>query len=248
MVTGVRPPVVAGIAGGVGTTTLAVALRAHDAGRAGGAGVPAADILACRATFDSLRRAGAVLERAALAPGPGPVLAVALGAARVPRGPLRARLELLEDATSGVVLLPHVDRWATVADPLAEVAELLVDPAPPPRALRAYVDALRELAAAVTASGRLSAPPPDPTGRDRHPGDPRGRAPVAGRPPDPSVAPARPVTRAAPAPPAALSPRSGLRPVGLAPRVVTEQPPARRGVRVVAAAPQRSAGRIEQAG
>jgi hypothetical protein len=147
-----------------------------------------------------------------------------------------------------VVLLPHVDRWATVADPLAEVAELLVDPGPPPRALRAYVDALRELAAAVTASGRLNAAPPDPAGRDRHPGDPRDRAPGAGRPPGPPVAPARPLVRAATAPPAAPPPRSGLRPVGLAPRVVTEQPPGRRGVRVVAATPRRAAGRIEQVG
>ncbi len=245
---GVRPPVVAGVAGGVGTTTLAVALRAHDAGRAGG-GVPAADILACRATFDSLRRAKAVLERSAPAAGAGPVLAVTLGAARVPRGPLRARLELLEDATSGVVLLPHVDGWATVADPLAEVAELLVDPAPPPRSLRAYVDALRELAAAVAASGRLDTAAPDPAGRVRHPGDPRSRPPGAGRTPGPPVAPARPVVRAAPAPPATAPPRGGLRPVGLAPRVVPPGPPsAPRGVRIVGAAPRRVGGRIEQVG
>ncbi len=245
---GVRPPVVAGVAGGVGTTTLAVALRAHDAGRAAGAG-PAADILACRATFDSLRRAKAVLERSAPAAGPAPVLAVTLGAARVPRGSLRARLELLDDATSGIVLLPHVDRWATITDPLAEVAELLVDPAPPPRSLRAYVDALRELAAAVAASGRLDTTAPDPAERVGHRGDPRDHTPGAGSPPGPAVPPARPVVRAAPAPPAAAPPRSGLRHVGLAPRVVPpDRPSATRGVRIVGAAPRRVGGRIEQVG
>ena len=165
-----RAPVVAGVGGGVGTTTVAVGLRGHDSGRVTGHrpdGSP--DILVCRATLDSVRRAAAVLDEAGTEP---PVLAVTL-AGRVPRGPLRARLELLEPDAAALVLLPHVRRWCTLADPLAEAAQLLVEPvAQLPRPLRAYAAALRELVAAVAASGRLARDPigdPDPLySDDRH--------------------------------------------------------------------------------
>lgn len=168
---GMRPPVVAGVGGGVGTTTVAVALRGRDAERGDAA---AADILVCRGTLDSLRRAAALLDRAA--PGPRPVLAVSLDGARVPRGPVRARLELLEPAAAAMVLLPHVRSWHTVADPLPEVARLLVDPPERvPRPVRAYAAALRELAAAVAASGRLHTAPAAPA-----------RAPRSDRPYDAS--------------------------------------------------------------
>ena len=89
---------------------------------------------------------------------------------------------------SAVVLLPHVPRWRTLADPLPEVAQLLVEPAELlPRSVRAYAAALRELAAAVAASGRLrGAPGPRGAvaGQDRvraTPGreHPRGTAPAA---------------------------------------------------------------------
>ena len=238
MVTGLRPPSVAGVAGGVGTTTLAVALRARDEGRAG---VAAADILACRATVDSLRRATAVLDRADRTPGPAPVLAVTLGGARIPRGQLQARLDRLEAATSGVVVLPHVAAWALAADPLAEAADLLLDPDRQlPRPLRAYAAALRELAAAVAASGRLAR-----AGRPRAPDRP-------GVPP--RVAPG--AVRSAPG--AGIPPRVAPGPDTTAPRVVRSfQPvlapepgpppvPRPRGIRVVTA-PRRPA-RIEQVG
>jgi hypothetical protein len=97
------------------------------------------------------------------------VLAVTL-AGRAPRGPLRARLELLEPDAAALVLLPHVRRWCTLADPLAEAAQLLVEPAAQlPRPLRAYAAALRELVAAVAASGRLAR---DPNGAPARPQDP----------------------------------------------------------------------------
>jgi hypothetical protein len=150
-----RAPVVAGVGGGVGTTTVAVGLRGHDAGRV--AGLPPGhrpDILVCRATSDSVHRAAAVLDE----PGhePPPVLAVTLMGVRAPRGPLRGRLELLEADTAALVLLPHVRRWAALVDPLGEAAQLLVEPvAQLPRPLRAYAAALRELAAAVANSGQL---------------------------------------------------------------------------------------------
>ena len=151
---GLRPPTVAGVGGGVATTTLAVALRGRDAGR-----VPdGADIIACRGRPDSLRRAAAVLERTGT--GPRPVLAVTLDGARAPRGPVRARLDQLAAVASAVVLLPDVGRWRTIADPLPEVAALLVQPRERlPRPLRTYAAALGELAAAVAGSGRLAAGP-----------------------------------------------------------------------------------------
>jgi hypothetical protein len=154
-VTGMRVPVVAGVGGGVGTTTVAAALRAHDAGRIAGR-LP--DILVCRGTFDSLRRAAAVLDDAG--PEPVPVVAVTLDGARMLRGVLRARLDLLEADAGALVLLPHVRRWGTLADPLAETTRLLADPAERlPRPLRAYTAALRELVEAVASSGRLDARP-----------------------------------------------------------------------------------------
>jgi hypothetical protein len=153
MVSSLRAPVVAGVAGGVGTTTLAVALRGHDAGRRTGP----ADILACRGTLGSLRRVAAVLGHAG--PGPRPVVAVTLEGVRVP-APVRVRLQALDLEVAAVVVLPHVDHWLVLADPLAEAAGLLVEPPPAlPRALRRYAAALRELAAAVVRSGRLNTPP-----------------------------------------------------------------------------------------
>jgi hypothetical protein len=154
-----RVPVVAGVGGGVGTTTVAAALRAHDAGRiAGRIAGRLPDILVCRGTFDSLRRATAVLDNAG--PEPVPVVAVTLDGARMLRGPLRARLDLLEADADALVLLPHVRRWGTLADPLAETTRLLADPAERlPRPLRAYTAALRELVEAVASSGRLDARP-----------------------------------------------------------------------------------------
>jgi hypothetical protein len=160
-VTAMRAPVVAGVGGGVGTTTVAAALRGHDAGRLT-AGWP--DILVCRGTLDSLRRAAAVLQTAD--PDAFPVLAVTLDAARAARRPIRAHLELLEPDLGALVVLPYVRRWPTLPDPVAEAAHLLEEPADRlPRPLRGYAAALRELVEAVTASGRLDAAPDHMHGR-----------------------------------------------------------------------------------
>ena len=177
VVTAMRAPVVAGVGGGVGTTTVAAGLRGHDSGRVTGRrpdGSP--DILVCRGTLDSVRRAAAVLDEAGTEPPP--VLAVTL-AGRVPRGPLRARLELLEPDAAALVLLPHVRRWCTLTDPLAEAAQLLVEPAARlPRPLRAYAAALRELVAAVAASGRLARDPNPSAAAPSHGLGPAGAAPA----------------------------------------------------------------------
>jgi hypothetical protein len=204
-----RPPSIAGVGGGVATTTLAVALRGRDAGRA----PDAADIIACRGRPDSLRRAAAVLERTG--PGPRPVLAVTLDGSRAPRGPVRARLDQLAAVASAVVLLPDVGRWRTIADPLPEVATLLVQPREHlPRPLRTYAAALGELAAAVAASGRLASAP-DGAGRAAQ----AAGAPAAPLPPavSGSPAPRRPPRRERATPATVLPDRAAVDPM---PRVV----------------------------
>lgn len=222
MVSGMRAPVVAGVGGGVGTTTVAVGLRGHDSGRVTGRrpdGSP--DILICRGTLDSVRRAAAVLDESGTEPPP--VLAVTL-AGRVPRGPLRARLELLEPDAAALVLLPHVRRWCTLTDPLAEVAQLLVEPvARLPRPLRAYAAALRELVAAVAASGRLA--------RDPNPAR-QGAGPAR-----PAATSAASAASAAPAPhraPVVLARATSRLPAVGTPPPGSGPPQRRRGVRIVA--------------
>jgi hypothetical protein len=151
-VSALRAPVVAGVAGGVGVSTVAAALRAVDAGRA----TASADIVVCRATGESLCRAA----RLAVPAGGGlrPVLAVTGGP--VPSAGT-ALLEPLRDGFAAVVVLPEVRAWREVEDPGAQAAQLLARPADLlPRRLRAHAEALRALAAAVVASGRLRAQAP----------------------------------------------------------------------------------------
>jgi len=160
------------------------------------------------------------------------------------------------------VLLPHVRRWCTLADPLAEAAQLLVEPvARLPRPLRAYAAALRELVGAVTASGRLARDPigdPDPlysderhtrrTGSAERPvRQERSRSQVVGAfrpvegPARQGAGPARPApTSAAPARPAqyrvpvVATPTTSRFRTGDAPPLVAGPPQRRRGVRIVA--------------
>ncbi|MHA6792428.1 hypothetical protein ACVGVM_02745 [Pseudonocardia bannensis] len=162
MVTGLHPPVVAGVAGGVGTTTVAVALRGHDAGR----GVDTrTDVVVCRCTGDSLRCAAALADR--FGPGPRPVLAVTADGAVPTRGPLHARLRMIEPQFAALVVLPRVGRWRELTDPLTEAAGLFAQPVEElPRSLRAYVMALRRLASAVAATGRLRQDDPRPRRSD----------------------------------------------------------------------------------
>ena len=257
-----RAPVVAGVGGGVGTTTVAVGLRGHDSGRVSGHRPDGPlDILVCRGTLDSVRRAAAVLDEAGPEP---PVLAVTL-AGRVPRGPLRARLELLEPDAAALVLLPHVRRWGTLTDPLAEAAQLLVEPvAQLPRPLRAYAAALRELVAAVAASGRLARDPigdPDPpysddrhtrrTGSAERParqersrpqvvgafrpvGDPTRQGAGPARPAAVSAVSAAPVPAAQHRAPVVTAPTTSRPPTLGTPPPGTGPPQRRRGVRIVA--------------
>ncbi|GAA1869428.1 hypothetical protein GCM10009836_57500 [Pseudonocardia ailaonensis] len=151
---GFRPPVVAGVSGGVGTSTVALALHGRDAG-AGATGD--ADVIVCRSSVESLERAARIADL--LDPAlPAPILAVTIDGAERRRP---ERLQELDPGWSGVVLLPHVARWRSVFDPYREAAGLLGTPPDQlPRVLRPYLLAVTRLARTVAGTGRLTGPAP----------------------------------------------------------------------------------------
>ncbi|WP_300011118.1 hypothetical protein [Pseudonocardia sp.] len=140
---------VAGVAGGVGATTVATAIGAADRGVYVGRAV---DVLVCRATGDSLIRAGRAAQLVAAATGRKPVLAITAADASGPSRPVTAQLRLLEPHASAVIVLPFVRRWRELAVPLDEVRGLLAVPRTElPRSLRRYADAAHDLRAALDA-------------------------------------------------------------------------------------------------
>lgn len=166
-----RRPIVAGVGGGVGTTTVARALGGVDAGVFTGRRV---DVLVCRATGDSLVRAGRAAQLVAGGAG-RPAVAITSADARGPSRPVGARLRLLEPHARAVVLLPFVRRWRDLAVPLDDVTGLLSRPPQElPRPLRRYAMAVRALHAA------LGTAPPRPT-RLASPSRPRRTSPTPER-------------------------------------------------------------------
>lgn len=150
---------VAGVAGGVGTTTVATAIGAVDRGVFV---ARAADVLVCRATGDSLIRAGRAARLITEATGHRPVLAVTAADAAGASRPTAARLRLLGPHVAAVVVLPFVRRWRELAVPLDEVRDLLTVPRTElPRQLRAYAKAVSTLRAQLGDHP----PTPAPTGR-----------------------------------------------------------------------------------
>lgn len=144
-----RTPVVGGLAGGVGTTTVARALRARDLGVVTGSDL-LPDVLLCRDTAAGLAAAARV------APGPvpgGPVLAV---------HPISAEPDGVDAVAAGqgwaaVVALPLVPEWARALDPWADAASVLSRPARSPARHR-YAEALGRVVTALGAGNRLRAP------------------------------------------------------------------------------------------
>jgi hypothetical protein len=178
---------VAGVAGGVGATTVATAIGAADRGVYVGRAV---DVLVCRATGDSLIRAGRAAQLVAAATGRKPVLAITAADASGPSRPVTARLRLLEPHVAAMIVLPFVRRWRELAVPIDEVRGLLVVPRTElPRSLRRYADAAHDLRAALNtrspaAGGRRrprfpgGPPPPRLSGGPDEPGqrpEPRTR-------------------------------------------------------------------------
>jgi hypothetical protein len=151
-------PAVVGVAGGVGTSTIAAALGGRDLGVF--AGRPA-DVVVCRATVASVLLAGRV---AALCTRP--VVAVtAVDTGRLSAA-LRSRLALLEPHTAAVVALPWVPSWRDLVDPLRELRDHLIRPAAElPRPVSGYLAALTTIRTAL-ASSELRSPAvpgrPDP--------------------------------------------------------------------------------------
>jgi hypothetical protein len=142
--------VVAGVAGGVGCTTVAIGIGALDRGVFTGRAV---DVLVCRATGDSLIRAARAAQLVVADRAPRPVLAITAADASGPTRPVTARIRLVEPHAAAVVVLPFVRRWQELSVPLDEVRGLLALPLTElPRALRRYAAALREVRAAATGS------------------------------------------------------------------------------------------------
>lgn len=136
-------PRVAGVAGGVGTTTVAVALHAVDGGVYPG-GVPV-HVLVCRSTMTSLASAQAALNAAPA--GRPPVLAV-VGDGAPLTSAMRASLRMTEPHASAVVHVPHVAGMRDLVRPWDVAAQALG--VEPPKELRRFVRALEALVDAVT--------------------------------------------------------------------------------------------------
>jgi hypothetical protein len=148
---------VAGVAGGVGATTVATAIDAADRGVFVGRAV---DVLVCRATGDSLIRAGRAAQLVAQVTGRRPVLAVTAADESGPSRPVTARLRLLEPHAAAVVVLPFVRRWRELAVPLDEVRGLLAVPrTEQPRNLRRYAATAQDLRSALDGGSPAPARP-----------------------------------------------------------------------------------------
>jgi hypothetical protein len=150
-----RIPFVAGVAGGVGASSLAAALRAHDGGVYAGGPV---DVVVCRTTVVSL---GLAHEVAARAPRP-PVLAVVADLPSTIPGPVRARMRMAEPHVHQLVAVPFVPEWRARVNPYGEAAHVL-DPAQQiPRSLRDFARAMTRLVAALAGplAPAAAGPPP----------------------------------------------------------------------------------------
>lgn len=168
---GVRAPVIAGIGAGAGTTTVATALHGLDGGIAV-APADHVDVLVWRSGGASPGRLEEFVGATPAGARARLVLAVVLDDTAVGRAlPAVGRYPFAH-----VALLPHVAALRDRNLPRSEVATLLARrPEQLGGPLRAYVDALRELAGAVVAGGGLAARTP------RGPELWRGLAPVERR-------------------------------------------------------------------
>src|SRR5436309_6694900 len=153
-------PTVAGVAGGVGTTTVATAIGGRDRGLFVGRPV---DVLVCRASGESLVRCGRAAQIVSMLTGAGPLVVVSPLDAHGPSRPLASRMRLLEPHVSGVLVLPYVRRWRELAVPLDEVRDLLhLEPTEVARPLRRYAAAAAQIRAALDLRSPTPARPAPP--------------------------------------------------------------------------------------
>lgn len=154
-------PTVAGVAGGVGTTTVATAIDGRDRGLFVGRPV---DVLVCHATGESLVRCGRAAQIVRSLTGAGPLVVVSPLDAHGPSRPMASRIRLLEPHTCGVLVLPYVRRWREVAVPLDEVRDLLrLAPTDLARPLRRYAAAAAQVRAALDLRSPTPARPARPS-------------------------------------------------------------------------------------
>ena len=139
-----RPrPSVAGVSGGVGTTTLAAAINGIDRGVFVGRPI---DVLVCRGTVESLQRAGRAAHLQADASGHRPLLAVTATDLRGLSRNVSAQMRLTSAYASHVVTVPLVRRWQESTTYLHDARSILTGrPAELPRPLRGYARAARDI-------------------------------------------------------------------------------------------------------
>ncbi|MGH7750888.1 MAG: hypothetical protein ACREQ5_39900, partial [Candidatus Dormibacteria bacterium] len=137
-----RAPLVCGVAGGVGATTVAAALQAQDVGIYCGGPV---DIVVCRSTSSSVAAAHRVVNAA---PGKPVLVVVADGPLRTP-APAKARLTMVAPHLTALVTMPYVTRWRETDQALAQAVAALRYPDRIPKWLQPWADALGQVMTAV---------------------------------------------------------------------------------------------------
>ena len=122
----------------------------------------AVDLLVCRATGDSLVRAGHAAALIGQITGRQPVVAVTAADDAGPSRSVTARLRLLAPNAAAVVVLPYVRRWRELSSPLDEARVLLtVPPTDLPRALRRYARSAQDLLTSLTGAKAPTRPASD---------------------------------------------------------------------------------------
>ena len=158
---GPEVPRVGGVAGGVGTTTVAALLQAADVGIVQPEGVVRVHVLVCRSTASSVQAAVVLAARMPLTP----VLAVVADCGDRPPATVRHRLHMAEPNLAAMVRVPWWPSLREADDPAERVAALAWGDASPSRSERSVPGVLDALVTAVTplvvAPPTRAYPPPD---------------------------------------------------------------------------------------
>ena len=152
-----RPrPSVAGVSGGVGTTTLAAAINGVDRGVFVGRPI---DVLVCRGTVESLQRAGRAAHLQADASGHRPLLAVTATDLRGLSRNVSAQMRLTSAYASHVVTVPMVRRWQESTTYLHDARSILTASLPSFLVRCAATPALHVISASISARRILQTAP-----------------------------------------------------------------------------------------
>ncbi|WP_226358500.1 hypothetical protein [Pseudonocardia sp. ICBG601] len=149
-----EPPIVAGVAGGVGTTLVAQALRGADHGIYGCS--TAVDVLVCRSTLYSVSAAQRALQTT---PAP-PILAIVDDVPHATWGTNTTnKIRLTEPYVYRYIRIPMVAEWRDNPHPHAVAGNVLVDDERSlPKGIRSFAEALRELVDVVTEAATAHCP------------------------------------------------------------------------------------------